>query len=61
MRLTTKTVLSEPIINQEIISKFFPHRRAEIGINPGAELKYNITPYQTTREEIFTAMEQYLK
>lgn len=55
------TLVSEPIINREVISTFFPHRQAEIGINPGAELKYNITPYQTTREEIFTAMEQYLK
>lgn len=55
------TLVSEPIVNQEIVSRFFSQRQAEIGTNPGAELKYNITPYQTSREEIFTAMEQYLK
>lgn len=55
------TLVSEPIINKEIIEKFFYERQAEIGINPGPELKYNITPYQTTREEILVAMEHYLK
>lgn len=55
------TLVSEPIINQEIISRFFPQHQAEIGVNPGTKLKYNITPYQSTCEEIFAVMEKYLK
>lgn len=52
------TLVSEPIQNDEIISRFYPG--CTLGSNPGALLTYNIQPYTLTKQQIFTAMEQYL-
>jgi hypothetical protein len=50
-------LVSEPIANQTIIKEFFP----TVSTGPSIESKqYNIQPYRYTREEIYTAIRNYL-
>lgn len=55
--ITELNLVSEPIANQDIINKFFP------GVTTHSKLqskKYNVQPYRYTREEIYTAIGNYL-
>lgn len=51
-------IVSEPINNIEIIDQFFPHI---ISGEPSSTVRYDQQPYVYTKQQIFTAMEQYLK
>lgn len=52
-----RNIVSEPISNQQIIDRFFPHITS--GHNHSTA-RYNQQPYVYTRQDIFSAMEQYL-
>lgn len=54
----TRNIVSEPIKNSEIIARFFPHLAAE---QTHSTVRYNQQPYVYTKEQVFSAMEQYLK
>lgn len=54
----TRNIVSEPIKNSEIIDRFFPHLSAE---QTHSTVRYNQRPYVYTKQDIFRAMEQYLK
>jgi hypothetical protein len=50
-------LVSEPIVNQDIIQEFFPG----ITTTPKSNSKqYNVQPYRYTRKEIYTAIGNYL-
>lgn len=51
-------IVSEPINNIEIINKFFPH--IKLGCS-SSSVRYNQQPYVYTKQQIFNAMEEYLK
>lgn len=51
-------IVSEPIKNSEIIDHFFPHLITE---QTQSTVRYNQQPWIYTKEQIFGAMEQYLK
>lgn len=55
---STRNIVSEPIKNSEIVDRFFPHLAAE---QTHSTVRYNQQPYVYTKENIFSAMEQYLK
>jgi hypothetical protein len=54
----TRNIVSEPIKNSEIIERFFPQLSAE---QTQSTIRYNQRPYVYTKQDIFAAMEQYLK
>ncbi len=54
----TRNIVSEPIKNSEIIDRFFSHLSAE---QTHSTVRYNQQPYVYTKQDIFAAMEQYLK
>lgn len=50
-------LVSEPIVNKEIVQKFFP----KVTLRAKMESKqYNIQPYRYTRQDIYTAIGNYL-
>lgn len=53
-----RNIVSEPVKNSEIIASFFPHLTAE---QTHSTVRYNQQPYVYTKQQIFSAMEQYLK
>jgi hypothetical protein len=55
---STRNIVSEPIKNSEIVHRFFPHLSAK---QTHSTVRYNQQPYVYTKQDIFTAMEQYLK
>jgi hypothetical protein len=50
-------LVSEPISNQDIIDEFFP---ATVTHSKPESKQYNVQPYRYTREEIYTAIRNYL-
>ena len=52
------TLVSEPITNKEIIDKFFSSVTA---LSRNSGVHYDIQPYQYTKQQIFDAIERYLK
>lgn len=50
-------LFSEPISNQEIISRFFPELKIDLKSSTSQE--YNVYPQKFTKEEIFLSMEKY--
>jgi len=54
----TVNLVSEPIVNEKIAEQFFP----EVKLTAfDTNKKYNLTPYVYTQQQIFTAIERYLK
>lgn len=51
-------IVSEPINNIEIIDRFFPHITSG---SIASKVRYGQQPYVYTKQQIFAAMEQYLK
>ena len=49
-------LVSEPISNWEIVNKFFPN----LSLASNTVVNQTVSPYCYTKEEMFTAMEQYL-
>lgn len=53
-----RNIVSEPIKNSEIIDRFFSHLSAD---QTHSTVRYNQQPWIYTKEDIFSAMEQYLQ
>jgi hypothetical protein len=49
-------LVSEPILNKEIVERFFPN----LALSSSIVANKSITPYIYTKDEIFIAMEKYL-
>lgn len=49
-------LVSEPISNREIVDRFFP----KLKLSSSTVINQSVSPYCYTKEEIFSAMEQYL-
>lgn len=51
-------VVSEPIVNHDIVQSFFPH----ISLYPNTtDITYDVRPYVYCRRQIFQAIENYIK
>jgi hypothetical protein len=57
--IKVKTLVSEPIANQEIVDLFFNDLSKEIG-SVAENKSYNITPYCLTKQQVFAEIEKYL-
>lgn len=54
----TQDIVSEPVANWEILSRFCPEF---VPVRNTTAVHYNQQPYVYTKQQIFAAMEQYLK
>lgn len=52
-------LVSEPILNEEIIQKFYPDILEIVGGEKSKSFSYNVQPYIKTKKEIFNSMEKY--
>lgn len=53
-------LVSEPIANWEIFDKFYPEGRTVIKFDDNIKFEYGITPYNSSKDDIFKEMEEYL-
>lgn len=58
-QIALKNLVSEPVINKEIVEMFFKELSNNIGTKVEHK-KYNLTPYCLTKQQVFAEIEKYL-